>query len=447
MDFLGRILFGESNAHQQTSSDENKPPDTEFISTLEKQLIDNAVNSLLNLDPLSESLDVLNLLSNKVKTALDLQITELQQNCRKYEDICEEYREQIHQQTERLQDNSLSNDSVNKTDEKKREEELEETRKTNHSLISDYEEHKRKVDELKKKIRVKQLQKEGLETSFEIMKEIRSKEKEFLKSSESLNDDETVNADQQKDNSNLLKEIDDLKAQKNLAESKLNQSESIHRKLLEENIALKAKIDDQEKEKVEKEKQDQEAMKRFFKQIDQVVDAEIIRVETQFKGLVEQNQKTSEENKKLRLKNQELEKQVNSLIAKENEYQEKSQDLLTKVDLLVAEKDDLEAKCQRLENDHNIILEKYQNTIVMIDEQTKEKEISDKEYQEKLSTLLKSMDHFKEVEVSRAESKLKRLEKDNQKLMEENHDLRVKMLDIAIRDVMGIKQDNGTPQR
>lgn len=430
MDLSEKSIFGDPNS--QPVSESPLP-----LSSLEKQLVDIAIHSL-HLDPLAGNLEIIKLLRTKVTAVLKLQIAELTQTCRHHEEMCEKY-VKTQRESKIIEDMLLG--GIHRDENKQ--EELDEAGKNESN--NKYEEHKRKVNELKEQIRMKELQTEAIGASFEKMADVRSKEKEFLILTESLKEETLLNSKQQLENAILLKRIEELHVQNREAECKLRQLESDYRNLLEENITLKATIEDQENHRVEKDKQDEESKEKFFKHMDQVLDVQMSLADNKIVSLLEENRIISAESELSRAKIQDQEKQISSMYAMEKEYQEKTHNLLVEIHLLVAEMDNLETKYRRLENEHKKLAGKYQNTKLKLHEAMSTKETSEKDYSEKISNLLKSMDQFKEAAVGRAESKLKRLEEENQKLTEENHDLREKMFDITIRDIMGIKPETGGP--
>ncbi|KAL1450355.1 hypothetical protein WDU94_002729 [Cyamophila willieti] len=186
----------------------------------------------------------------------------------------------------------------------------------------------------------------------------------------------------------LMKRLDVMNAEK-----ARNDNDNAHlikgcEKVIEDNQKLKAQIVDLEKMRDIRVKQDLEATQIFLKQVDAVV-------AYYFSRLKEENQKTSEQNKRLVLKVSEKGQQIKDLLEKDKNNQENIHRLLVENHELESSQKCLESKYKRLEDDYQKLMKKYINMVDKLDEQAKQKEISDKEHLAKINILLKNMDQFK----------------------------------------------------
>lgn len=333
---------------------------------------------------IANTLHVLDLLDNETITALVMDIVNLTNQRAKYElQPCDKYLYLIQQ-------GSVQNETASKPDE-----------------FFDM------------RVGLKVLQIETLEAAFRLVKNVLTKEK--------------IKAKELEDDPVLIAKAEEIaaKAQE-------------YGELLEQNHTLKSKNLQLQDEIEKADKKAKEAEANFIKDMHDVVDAEVSRIQKEVTSLKDKTQSISEDNEKLKAR---IRDQENVLNYTTKEIDEKERGVRTGIQELDTERIDLESSLQSAESDNQQLSKKLQGLKDNLEEQETVGEMNGKDYDEKMRAFLKNMEEFKQGIEQRNESRCHRLEEENEKLRQENHEFRYKLLDMGIREIFREKPAPGDKRR
>ncbi|KAI5719418.1 hypothetical protein M8J76_009908 [Diaphorina citri] len=337
-DVVSQLLaFIPKSEHVDVKPSTSKPHDINIQPTWKKQILHNAVYPEHHTEPLTENLENLEILFLKqVIKDLNLQISKLKKTSPNEVSLCKDSESQTIL-TNDLQENVVLSDIINDRDKMKAA--LKELEKINNDVMSNCDELKTKIEEIKRERDFEKHMKQGFESSFEMMKDEFIRVTAALKEKYSYQVESLQKICQQEalENKTLLKRLDEVQTDRdNLFEHlKLMNQLSEHSQI--PGVTNTIQVED----------------KVAFSHGDSTF------VSKMFKDNQSQTEKYSKQEQ------DELQKQK---IIIEKQHQE-NRDLLKKIELFNAEKNKVDSEIKHLKEESHKLLEEKDNLRVALEKQ------------------------------------------------------------------------------